>query len=151
MEKLEWQAPEYIHTDKTSDWYWIVMIVSISITLICIILGDAIFGILILISSVTLSLFAAREPEMMPVTIDNRGVQAGTTFYPYDSVESFWVETRYAYPKVLLKTKKVFVPIVGILLHDMDPDQAKAMLGQHLPEHEQSEPLLEKILVRLGF
>jgi hypothetical protein len=55
MEKLEWQAPEYIHTEKTGDWYWIVGIISVSIFLISAILGDIIFGLLVLVSTFALS------------------------------------------------------------------------------------------------
>ena len=51
MEHLSWQAHEYHHTEKTSDWYWIVGIVTVSLALICIIYNNIILGILILVSS----------------------------------------------------------------------------------------------------
>lgn len=149
--RVSWQTVEYLHTEKTTDWYWIVSIVAISIAVIAIILHNLIFGILIIISSFTLLLFAGRKPETITVEINNLGVTVGKTRYPYGDLESFWIETREAYPKVLLKSKKVFMPFVVVLMNDVNHEQIHAVLEQHLPEKEHTEPFLEKLLLYLGF
>jgi len=151
MDKISWQAPLHIYKEKTSDWYWIVAIITISIALIAIILNNIIFAILILVSSFTLSLFASKRPEVVTMEINNRGVVVGNTQYSYANLESFWVETHEAYPKILIKSKKLLMPFISMLLEDMDPGYVREELLQHLPEEEHTEPFLEKLLIYFGF
>lgn len=151
MDKISWQTHEYLHTQKTADWYWIVGIVAISLALIAIILNNIIFGILIVVSAFTLSLFASRKPQIVDISIDNAGITMGRNRYPYKELDSFWVETRDNNHRILLKSKKVFMPFIVIFLEDMDPEEIKHRLSQYLPEEEHLEPLLEKILIYLGF
>ncbi len=151
MDKISWQTFEYLHTEKTNDWYWIVGIVTISIAVVSIILNNVIFAILIIISSFTLSLFASRKPDIVPVTLDHLGVTFGRTHYAYSNLESFWVETRDGYPRLLLKSQKIFMPFVVIHTEEENPEEIRSVLRQHLKEEEHSEPLLEKVLIYLGF
>ncbi len=150
-ENISWQAPEYMHREKTSDWYWIVGIVTISIALISIILNNVIFGILIIVCSFTLSLFASRKPQKITIELDNVGIVVGKTRYPYETLESFWIETREIHPRILLKSKKTVSTFIIILLGNSSPEEIHAKLLSHLPETEHTEPLLEKLLIYLGF
>jgi hypothetical protein len=153
MEKLSWHTLEYLHTEKTSDWYWIVGIITVTIAVIAIIMNNIIFAILILVASFTLSLFASRKPRVIEISLDGSGITVGRTKYPYNHIESFWVETRNYHPRLLLKSKKFFMPYLVILIDEevVHPDEIRAFLLNHLHEEEHSEPFLEKLLVYLGF
>ncbi|MBA3733478.1 hypothetical protein H0W91_03850 [Patescibacteria group bacterium] len=151
MEKITWHTVEYLHHEKTTDWYWMVAIITISIAIISIILNNVIFALLIMISSFTLTLFASKKPEIIKIDIDNIGVDVGSTHYPYVHLDSFWVETREPIHKVILKSKKVFMPFLIILIEDADPKEIKGLLRKHVREEEHTEPFLEKLLVYLGF
>lgn len=151
MDKISWETHEYIHTEKGSDWYWIVGMVTVTIAIISIILNNVIFAILIIVSSITLSLFASRRPKVVDVKIDNRGVQFGRTMYPFVNLESFWVETRDNFPRLLIKTKKIFMPLVVIHVDPEDEEILRSILMNYLKEEELSEPLLEKVMIYLGF
>jgi hypothetical protein len=150
-EPLSWQAPQHLYKEKTSDWYWIVGIVTLSIALIAIILNNVIFAILIIVSAFTLSLYASKKPEVVTVKIDGKGIVVGETRYPYENLDSFWVETREMYPKVLFKSKKLLMPFIVVLIEDVEPEEIRETLLRYLPEEEHIEPLLEKILMYLGF
>ena len=151
MDKISWKTHEYLHSQKTTDWYWMVAIVTISIALISIILNNVIFAILIIVSSFTLSLFASIKPEIVDVEIGPAGVTMGKTRYPYSNLDSFWIETRDAHPRIIIKSKKVFMPFLVLFLSEADPEKIHPILMQHLPEEEHIEPLLEKLLIYLGF
>lgn len=151
MEKISWKTIEYLHSEKTSDWYWMVGIVTVSISIISIILGNLIFAILILVSSFTLSLFASRRPTEIEVVIDNTGINVGKTHYPYKELESFWVETRDSVPRLLLKSKKALSPFIVVLIHDIETEKVHEVLLRHMSEEEHIEPILEKVLIYLGF
>ena len=151
MDKLQWQAHEYIHTEKSADWYWIVAIVVTSVAIISIILSNLIFAILIIVSFFTLSLFASRKPEIVLMEINNLGVNVGNTHYPYVHLESFWVETRELHPRIIIKSQKTFMPFVIVLIEDMEPEKIREFLSKYLPEVEHTEPFLEKLLIYFGF
>ena len=152
MDRISWQTIEYLHTEKNSDWYWIVGIVSISLAVIAIILNNVVFGILIMVSAFTLSLLASRRPSIVDVSIDNIGVTFGKSRYVYKNLESYWIETRDNYPRLLIKSKKVLMPLIVIHIEDEEDNHLiKEVISKHLPEEEHAEPLLEKILIYLGF
>ena len=151
MEKISWTTIEYLHTEKTADWYWIVGIVTISIAVISIILSNLIFAILIIISSFTLSIFDSRKPERIHIEINNKGVQVGKTKYPYKDLTSYWVETREAHHRVLLKSKHILKPFIVIFIEEVDPEKIKEALSYSLEEEEHTEPFLEKLLIYFGF
>jgi len=153
MDVLSWNTVEYLHQEKTSDWYWIVSIISVSIAIIAIIMNNVIFAILVIIASFTLMLFASRKPNVVEVDMDDMGIRVGRTMYPYRHLDSFWVETRENNDRILLKSKKVLMPLIIIFIEEnqVHPSDVRAMLMKHLPEEEHSEPFLEKLLVYLGF
>ena len=150
-ETISWETIEYLHREKTNDWYWIVGTITASIALIAIILNNVIFAILIIVSSFTLSLFASRKPEVITISIDGKGVSIGKHKYLYKELESFWVETRDPHPRVLLKSKKVFMPFVVAFIEEVEPETINEFLSNYLPEEEHSEPFLEKVLLYFGF
>lgn len=149
--KLEWMAPEHIYVEKNSDWYWIVGIVTATVALISVIMNNTIFAILILVSGFTLSLFASRKPQTVHVSLENTGIRFGTMFYPYKNIESFYVETKDMYPRIIFKSKSYLSPIMKILIHIDDADEIEEILTENIQKEDLSEPLLEKILIRLGF
>jgi hypothetical protein len=151
MDTITWKTYEHIHTEKTSDWYWIVGIVTITLAIISIFLNNIIFAVLIVVGSFSLSLFASKKPAVVDVTVSKNGIAVGKNYYQYSDIESFWVETRDAYPRLILKTKKVFVPFTAVLLADTDPDNLEFFLRKNIKTEEHIEPFFEKLLIYLGF
>src|SRR3989344_8453929 len=101
--KIEWDAHEYEHKERSSDWFWAVGIVSVSLAVAAIILGNIILGILILISAFALSLFANRPPNILRIVVDEKGVTRGRVRYPYSALESFWIDTEHLHKKIILR------------------------------------------------
>ncbi len=148
---ITWTAPQYMHTEKTTDWYWIVGIISVTLSIISIVLGNVLFGILILVGTFTLSLYASRPPEMHEIKISDKGVQVDKILYPYNSLESFWIEEYELHPRILLKSEKKLMPYIVILLGDVPAEDIRTALSVYLHEIKHSEPFLEKLLILFGF
>ncbi len=152
MEKISWEAFEYKQKQRTTDWYWAVIVITLAIFIISIVLHDALFGILILIGAAILVLFSIREPRLFRVTMDKRGITAHSDVYPFATLEEFWVDiSEEDSPKILLKSKKTFSPLIVIPISDYDHLDIRDFLLQYLPENEIHEPLSQKIMERLGF
>jgi hypothetical protein len=72
-----WQAHEYYFQAKTTDWYWAVGIIGVSIAIISIIYGNVLFAMLVLISTFALSVFASKEPPLVRFEINKSGILIG--------------------------------------------------------------------------
>jgi hypothetical protein len=148
-----WTAPEYHHSEKTKDWYWGVCIISLTIVIISFIIGNWLFALLVLVATFTLVLFAHRPPKEITIHMGSTGIIIEKTLYEYEDLESFWVDTEEnpAHPKILFKSKKVFMPFIIVPLGDLDPNDVADFLIDYLPEEKHKEPLLQRLAEDFGF
>ncbi|MDO8589918.1 MAG: hypothetical protein Q7R69_01435 [bacterium] len=150
--KIEWDAHEYEHKQRSPDWFWAVGIISISVAIASVIFGNIIFGILVLISAFALSLFINRPPSMLHVVVDEKGVTRGKIRYPFSTLQSFWIDTEHPHKKIIMRSEKLLMPLVIVPLgNETDVEQLHENLSIFLPEEFHSLPFVEKILEYLGF
>ena len=152
---ISWQAYEYIHEPKSSDWYWAVGVISFSIAGASIIFGNVIFAILIVIAAGALIIHAHIEPRLVNFELNEKGVKVDKTFYPYKTLESFALEIHEMevgiFAKILIKSKKTLMPLIILPVADTHPDDIQEYLSIFLPEEEHREGLGEKFMEWLGF
>jgi hypothetical protein len=151
MTYLTWEAHEHEYREKSSDWYWAVGIITLSIAAISIIFNDIIFAIFIIIGAFALCLASSKAPRILTYEITDRGIRVNDTLYLYQNLDSFWVEVDEAEPKLLVKSKKFFMPYLIANLNDHEPDDVRTVLLGFLKEEEHTEPLGQKIMEYLGF
>jgi hypothetical protein len=150
--KIEWDAHEYEHKERNQDWFWAVGIITISIAVVAVILGNVIFAILIIIGAISLSIFINRPPETLHVVIDERGITRGNVRYPYDTLDSFWIDVDHPHKKIILKSQKLLMPLIIVPFDDnVNPDRLEIILARHLKVEYHSLPFVEKVLEYLGF
>ena len=150
--QIEWEANEYEHKERSQDWYWAVGIIAISVAVASVIFGNIVFGILILVSAFALSLYVNRVPEKTKVIVNERGITKNKVLYPYGSLESFWIDIDHPHKKILLRSRKIFMPLIVIPLADeVDPYRLERTLTNFIPEEFHVLPLVERLLEYLGF
>jgi len=149
---ISWDTPERHYTEKSSDWYWAVGIVSFTAAALAFMFGQVIFGILIVVSAVALTLYASVAPRIIHVEINDRGIIVDKTLYPFLHLESFWIDPHYYPSKIILKSHKTFMPYLHVHIHDdVDPEEVRRILLTYIAETEHEEPLSVKLMERLGF
>lgn len=150
--KFEWDAHEYEHKERSSDWFWAVGIISVSIAIASVIFGNIIFGVLILVGAFALSIFANRPPGTLHIVVDEKGVVRGGVRYPYSTLKSFWIDTEHPHKKIILRSEKLLMPLIIVPLEDeVNVEKLHENLSLFLTEEFHSLPLVEKILEYLGF
>jgi hypothetical protein len=150
--RIEWQAHEYEHKKRSSDWFWAVGIISVSIAIASIIFGNIIFGILILVAAFSLSLFINRHPDNVHVIVDEKGIVKGRTRYPYSTIHSFWIDVEHPHKKIILRSQKMFMPLITVPLgEEVDPAELREELIRFIPEEYHSLPFVERFIEYLGF
>lgn len=150
--QLEWQAHEYEHKERSQDWYWATGIITVSVAIVSIILGNIIFALLILLGAFALALFINRPPETVDITIDEKGVIKGNVRYPYETLKSFWIDLEHPHNKIILRSQKLLMPLIVVPINDsIDPETLHDTLSQFLTEEYHALPFIERLLEYLGF
>ena len=150
--KISWKALEYKRKDKTADWYWAVILISLAMVVTSFILHNALFAILIIISTAILMSFSMTAPKTVSISINQKGVVVGKEMYPFATLDAFLVESADGEDqKILLKSKKLIMPLIAIPLEEHHHLDVREFLLNFLPEVEMHEPLSQKIMEKLGF
>lgn len=150
-QNIEWQAYERTPRTHRADWYWAMGIIACSLTVTAIILHNALFAALIVISAAALFLRTLQIPRLVRYELSSKGVWQDKEFVSYTALESFWIEEEYGEPKLIVKAKHLLSPYLILPLGDTDPETVRGFLGERLPEVEHHEPLSRKIMEFLGF
>ena len=150
-EEFRWHTHDYTEP-KSADWYWALGIIAVAGAATSFILGNVLFAILILIGALSLSLHAARPHREIAVLLNHKGLALNETLYPYESLESFWVEGgNGSIPKLFVKPRHAFTPQLVMSFEDIAPEDIREYLLEHLEEEEMTEPFTQKIAEFLGF
>jgi len=149
---ISWESHEYEYVEKNSDWFWALGIISVSIAITTIALGNILFAVLIIVGASTLAIVAAKKPDKLYYEVNQRGVVIDKKLFLYNSLDSFWVEDQTVNPKLFLKSKKLIMPQIVITLSpEVDIDLLRDYLLDRVDEEEQHESLPTIIMEYLGF
>lgn len=150
---LSWQAHEYVHVEKTPDWFWALGLIAVAAFVAALLLNNILFAVLILLIALVLGLFAARKPNVVQFSITPRGVRIDNTLYAYQNIESFAIEELSPdhTPKLIIAPRGIMRPTLVIPIIEVHPDDVHNLLREFLPEAEHSEPLSHRVMEWLGF
>jgi len=152
---LEWRSFEHSHKEtKSQDWFWTLGTVALAIAVAAILLGNALFGVLILLAALVLGLSVNQKPAKISYAITTRGLVIDDTLHPYKNLEAFWIDET-SHPKrnmLIIDAQKPLMPHIIINLPDsVDRDALQDYLLDYLPEEELYEPASHRIAELFGF
>ena len=151
LQSITWEGYPHYHAERGSDWFWILGIITIAVTVATVVLGDILFGIVIFIAGIVAGLQAMHEPKMIPFSITSRGITIDEKTYPYATLESFYIDDEHRHgPHLLIKSQKLFMPLIIVPLPEDAVDDVEEMIANRLPEEHLEEPLVNVILEFLG-
>ena len=152
LKSIVWEAPEHHHVEKSTEWYVILVIISFASAPAAFAVGNVLFGILIILFAVTMSLSALRTPRTVPFAVTTRGIRLDDRLYPYTSLESYYIEEEDVNgPQLLLKSASFLAPLIVIPLPEDDIDEIEDLIALRLPEEHLEEPFFTKVLEFFGF
>lgn len=136
LEAIEWSAPSHLPHRRSNDWYWAVGLIAAVGTIASILWANYLFAAIIIVAAGSMLTLAARHPRDCEVHLTQKGVAIDRDFYPYRSLQSFWISTEHStVPKLFLTTKAVLHPHIGIILpHPAEEDMLRSFLSRFLPE-----------------
>jgi len=148
---ISWNAPAHLYIEKRPDWYWTVGIITVALAAAAFIFGEIITGIFVIVAAAALVIHASKPPAIVACEVNDRGVVFGDTLYPFLTLDSFCIPHDEVPPKILIKSRKLFMPLIVIYIDEVDPEDIRAVLLRYIAETEHREPFLKQVLERLGF
>jgi hypothetical protein len=150
---ISWRAFEHHHRHHSSDWYWALGIVTVSVALIALLFSDVLLSAVVLLAGVAIGLVASRPPGEMSFEINERGVVAHREFFSFKDMRAFWIaDDQFGEPHLFIDTPRVMTPDIIIPIPDDYQDEIRGMLlHAEVIEREMSEPLPHRILEFFGF
>lgn len=153
--ELRWQAPEYAHYEKTPDWYWGLGIGAVALIGLAVYLNNLLFAFVIAIAAFTISLFAARKPDIVEYALTERGIKIDNRLYPYQSLQHFWVHEKEGQNdgrKLLLLSNKPLTPLMSIPVPDDIPTgDVRNSLLRFMQEEEIALPASHSLMELFRF
>lgn len=152
MEKeLTWQAHDHSHTQKGTDWFWVLGILAVSAAVVSILFNNYFFALLILVATTTLAMLAKRTPRTVSFHLTAQGLTAGAEHYTWDVISAFWIEEQpHGDAILLIDTTKALAPHLSIPIPAYRTEEMRTFLSEHVKEEELHEPFSNKIIEFFG-
>ena len=148
---ISWNAPTHLYVEKKPDWYWAVGVITLALAAVAFIFGEVITGIFVIVAALAMVLHASKPPKIVRYSVNDRGVVFDDTLYPFVSLDSFWIPHDEFPHKILLKHRKLFMPLSVVYIDEIDPEAVRKVLLRYIAETEHREPFLKYVLEWLGF
>ena len=146
---IKWQAPEFIHSEKSPLWFALAGSITIGIISYAILTDAASMAIVFFLLAGVYYLLHQVKPKMVDIRINEMGIQVQNTLYQFGEIAGFYIifEPEHDRKTLHLKTSKKMAPEVIIQLADSDPVALREVLLTKITEIERGdEPLADKII-----
>ena len=150
-DKIKWSALEYEYKKKSADWFWTFSIITLTVIVVSIMFDNFLFAAVIALSAFLVIIYSFRPPRTIVFEANRSGIVIEKILYPYASLESFWVEENDRRPKLLIKPKKKYMPHVIMPIEGIESHEVRDFLDSYIPQIEDHEPVMQKIMEHFGF
>lgn len=151
LNKIEWQAPEYKHEEKSMDFFWTIGVVALVLFVFAVWQQNFVFAIFIIVSAASLFLFSIRHPQVMTFVIETSGLTLGKDKYEWKKIKGFHIKKESDRAVLLIEINKYLLPVYTIPLPFDMADQVKDSLIKVIPNIELEESKAMKFMEKLGF
>jgi len=148
-EEIIWEGQEYEFAAKTADWFWILGTIAVLAAIIAFILGDYLFGLIIIIASYILGTQAKRPPRLTTYGLTRHGIKVGETLFRYNSIKSFWLNRQKN--TLIIESGRWIKPHVHIPLAETNPDNLRHALIPLVKEQEYNDSISDVVTEFFGF
>ncbi len=149
---MKWGVLEHTYTEKSNDWIAAAVVITGVLAAAMLYYGNYLSVVLVVVGAFVFLLHAVRKPDMIEVEITVLGIRAGETFYPFSTLDAFEVIDHPVEHKIILESKRSYLPLHIIpVADDVDREELRELLADHLPHKEMYEPVAHRIMESLGF
>ncbi len=142
---ISWEAEEYVVRDKNNWWYVGLVAVGLALSGLAVWIGAWTFLVVIVLSVISLFVYAARPPRMLHYSLSNKGLSEGDKLYEYGEFKSFGVLKEGHHFAIVLTPRKRFSPRVTVFFPEAQGEEIVDAFGARLPMEEVHLDMLDKL------
>ncbi|MFA5872141.1 MAG: hypothetical protein WC858_05510 [Parcubacteria group bacterium] len=149
---FSWEALEFEKIEKHPRWYWIMGIALLAIIGYALITNAILMAITFILIGMLGYIHAERDPRVIEIEINQKGIIVDGYMYAYDDIKSFWIyyEVEERIKILSLHSKKTFLPFVHIPVGDANPIQIRELLLNFIPEIRQELTIIDRMERMIG-
>lgn len=149
---VSWSASEYVERHKNAKWFFLALIVVLVVgAAVFLLTRDIVSTVVIGVVGLAFAFFAARPPQVLEYSVDNKGINVGQRSYPYGNFRSFSVYEEDAVRSILLMPARRFGLPLTVHFDAADEEKIVNVLGQHLPFEEREVPAVDRLMTKIHF
>lgn len=150
-QEIQWEASEYVHHEKDTLWFTIVLMVSALFIVLSIVFRQWTFTALIIAMLVALIIYARRPPRTLRYHLSHKGVIIEDKFYPLHEFRAFGILQDGPLFMVNLLPRKRFMPAIAMYFEQRDGERIVDILAANLPHQQIKQDFVDTITRKLRF
>jgi hypothetical protein len=137
---LSWTTPEHVHHERSIDFYWIVGLISVVVSVLAFILKDGLFGFLALIGGGLYCYSNWKKPNNVDVIITDKEIAIGYDVFLISKIQYFRIIKIKDEYELVLNIRQTYQPVVSICVPNDMVDKTRELLGSMIEESETIVP-----------
>ncbi len=130
-----WNIPEFDKPKRGIAWYIITFLIVSGLIIWSILTSNFLFTLLVILFFFIIVSYGRKEPKQLPFQINEDGIKLAEKFYPWKSLNEFWLI--YEPPtvkRIYITAKNKLTPLLSIPLQTEDPIKIRQILLNYLSE-----------------
>jgi hypothetical protein len=151
-DSVTWTASEYIHHEKSANWFLGLSGVTILLALaVYFIFRDLISTITVLFCGLVFGVFASRTPKDMQFSVGETEIFIGKKDYSYGEFRSYARSNEGGMQTIILYPMKRFETLKTIYCAPEMIDQIEEIIASQLPVDEHQPDAIERLMQKVRF
>lgn len=149
---LEWQASEYVHHEKSVEWFLALLAVASLLLLLDIFLIRSwTFGVLIVVMALAAIVVARRPPRILNYLLSAEGISIDEKLFRFHDFRAFGVVQEGAFYSIRLIPSKRFMPMVSVYFPPELGEQIVDLFGSVLPMEQIKLDAIDRFVEKIRF
>ena len=149
---INWQASEFVHHEKSMEWFLALVGVGVALLLLDIFLIRSwTFGILIVVMTITALLVARRPPRIITYTLTPDGIRIDEKRFGFHDFRAFGVVQEGAFYSIRIIPAQRFMPMVSVYFPPEMGEQIVDIFGSMLPMEQIKLDPIDKFVEKIRF
>jgi hypothetical protein len=149
---ISWQASEFVHHEKSMEWFLALVGIAVILLLIDVFLIKSwTFGALIVVMAVSAIAVARRPPRTLTYLISPSGIQIDEKQFRFHDFRAFGVVQEGAFYSIRLIPVKRFMPMVNVYFPPEHGEEIVDIFGSILPMEKIQLDFIDKLVEKIRF
>ena len=149
---VSWEAPEFEYRHKGVSWYWLTIIIAVSLVAVAAWQRNFLFGVFVVIAEVLVLAWGSRTPSTVAFLMNEKELIINKAErYPWEEFVSFGAEEDRDTPTLTFRFRHRVRPVLRILVPTTHFAAARGFVAGKIPQVNEPRSFIETLEELLRF